>query len=81
MSDKIHKLTVNADSTEILYVTKFLDLLENAYLYEKGEDKLKEIKDKLNSLKNKKLGDSSISCDEVGYGCNSDMKEVLHYKP
>jgi len=50
MSDQMHDLTINSDSNTLLYVTKFLDLLENHNLYEKGEDTLKEIKDKLNSL-------------------------------
>lgn len=81
MSDQIHNLTVNSDSNTLLYVTKFIDLLENHNLYENGEETLKEIKDKLNLLTCVKPGASSNSDDDVGYGVGSDMREVLHYKP
>lgn len=54
-------LTLNLDSSTLLYFTKLFDLFEKPATYENGAETLETIKDQLNSLKNVKLSTDDIS--------------------
>lgn len=54
-------LTLNLDSSTLLYFTKLFDLFEKPATYENGAETLETIKEQLNSLKNVKLSVNEVN--------------------